>query len=1602
MSERFFYFLVFTFLFIFSIGSASAMEASKYCISSGVARPCPLIINSLFIGAYENAAQADPAVKAKSFRSEVHTIERAGYTDTADSFNISEEQNIYFAKLPAKGDYLLFSIYNSAQPSLSWQAYDEITNLNTKIACAKDLDGLTQDKFRDAGKIAAKSSVVEFVWPKFRTNLSRGDCFCRFQFTLLDKDGRVYAQSVTRPLLVCENPPKVSGPRIETDFASISANSIIFRGNLQRSGGAAETKIAVQIFPEIELGKFLNAEVKASPNKYPKGQAGYAGAAFFDDILTIATAQKYTMGPVEISVSDFSLPKGYCYGLVATNSAGKWYGGRICGNNIYYFPKVETQPFDYGNNKGAAKDEISAILKFSGFGSAKDRANQEAGESAPGRVWFEVRARYSGAKLEQVGAFDAKVGQKISGYSAAKKQGDYCYRAAAINKAGVSYGKEICIGQEGSWPNLPKTKPIVGPPSEAGGKKETPPTPLKPATPTLSTGGYSYDNFPSPIRFKASWGSFSQSQYGMDVSYWVYYWKQGEEFSEKTAQKSAVLTKKIGKGMEKTTQYLVAARNDGFFQGSFFGQSGMGLAQSYCYAAAVKNNSTGETLIDLAGQKCFEIASPVEIVQNHLAGYETAILEAKVSAVEDGAYGWFWVFKPDRKLDIAASTAYQTCQSVAQEIESAMAKLKAAGKNEKSKEYKDLLARYDVRLSLGTVQGLKQGDTFKYALSGLKSGSGYCAQARIRNFLNKTFSSAFAPILTQDYEAANLQLYDVVEREEKFGQRIGTNKLKIEGQLKDNGGDGKGQIYALLYESDVFALDGTPDCNIELRDKKGRYRVKVIKGKVFPTSLIKQDLAWDFDNLEASNYYCYQLISVNKAGTKYSAPKFASTYLSDKYVRMYPADPVKERSAQAHVWVDTSYLAVQRGYKVDKITVSYGALSGSVATEKGCKLSGSNSLSGKELNLESDNPVSVPLNSLCVNTNYTARAIVGVRLGNQKSTLNSLNQDEFKTLALPPQINGAKSSFKYFDGDGSGQATFNIVTLGGNNKIRYKLKLIPVDGACPEETTAQGLVLEAKREYKDPAFSGEEKITFTNLNLDGGQAYCAYLAAEPIALGMRGSYFAPGNGWRFLVLASGPRVSLGEFDPEKSLTIINSELFAKAIFDLKKTGDKGKKLFIDLSYVVKRAKPKVVSETFHIQKEVDISGRTLEMVIPQRNEFRQSENFKFIKPDDIVSVSAKVKNSSGVSAELSGFTFQFPNLGAGSSAGTINVRLKETSPSSGYVNYNVEVLFKPASNTWTKNGKTAEATFYHVATAAERANDPLCGQSMNIKLTNPVFDEETQTISFVDTLRQIPPRCKFMVSVHFENYWKRVSMGSWPNFSHNGYPSTIYRQVCGYDGGDCIPNGKYYDVFLREPDKCGAAADGDCPMMTMANMLRHWYDSDNAVRSYMFDRNIYKGMSWSKASFVLNGGSGCNGTIGNLKLINDQLTEIDNSLPFGRKTNLQAVSILPSGDSEESRSQLLDEVYRRALSKGIPASVRCCRSWGAGQHFFLLRDVIYRDPNKKSSDDDLILIADSSCSRGNAVTRRQYLDSERCGQIAACRDGYSVPIDVIMYWLEKK
>ncbi len=226
--------------------------------------------------------------------------------------------------------------------------------------------------------------------------------------------------------------------------------------------------------------------------------------------------------------------------------------------------------------------------------------------------------------------------------------------------------------------------------------------------------------------------------------------------------------------------------------------------------------------------------------------------------------------------------------------------------------------------------------------------------------------------------------------------------------------------------------------------------------------------------------------------------------------------------------------------------------------------------------------------------------------------------------------------------------------------------------------------------------------------------------------------------------------------------------------------------------------------------------------------------------------------------------------------------------------------------------------------------------------------------------------------------------------------------TCGYDGGDCIPKGKYYDVFLRDPDKCGAAADGDCPMMTMANMLRYWYDSDNAIRSYMFDKNAYKGMSWSKASFVLNGGSGCNGTIGNLKLINDQLTEIDNSLPFGRKTNLQAVSILPSGDSEESRSQLLDEVYRRALSKGIPASVRCCRSWGSGQHFFLLRDIIYKDPNKKPNDDDLILIADSSCSRGNAVTRRQYLDFERCGQIAACRDGYSVPTDVIMYWLEKK
>jgi hypothetical protein len=152
---------------------------------------------------------------------------------------------------------------------------------------------------------------------------------------------------------------------------------------------------------------------------------------------------------------------------------------------------------------------------------------------------------------------------------------------------------------------------------------------------------------------------------------------------------------------------------------------------------------------------------------------------------------------------------------------------------------------------------------------------------------------------------------------------------------------------------------------------------------------------------------------------------------------------------------------------------------------------------------------------------------------------------------------------------------------------------------------------------------------------------------------------------------------------------------------------------------------------------------------------------------------------------------------------------------------------------------------------------------------------------------------------------------------------------------------------------------------------------------------------------VLNGKEGCDSTIDNLALINKNLKDVNDSLPLGKKIDLKAVSIIPYGEDRNARSALLDDVYRRALSKGIPASVRCCRGEGAGQHFFLLRDIIYKNQSKEPDDDDIILIADSTCGRGNALTRKQYLEYEQCGRTSKCNDGYRVNADVVMYWLEK-
>jgi len=185
---------------------------------------------------------------------------------------------------------------------------------------------------------------------------------------------------------------------------------------------------------------------------------------------------------------------------------------------------------------------------------------------------------------------------------------------------------------------------------------------------------------------------------------------------------------------------------------------------------------------------------------------------------------------------------------------------------------------------------------------------------------------------------------------------------------------------------------------------------------------------------------------------------------------------------------------------------------------------------------------------------------------------------------------------------------------------------------------------------------------------------------------------------------------------------------------------------------------------------------------------------------------------------------------------------------------------------------------------------------------------------------------------------------------------------------------------------CPGMAMSGCGATAQVDVLYYWYMNHPKIKETI---NKVMGVTSMDGSTMLKFknkyfGYCCNGSL-NISVIGTTESGLGKYVQLSHYPNGEYVAT----SNRVRRSEILDELYDKALSKGYPVIMRCLRITGnMSQHYIVLTGLEYTQGEGKPSDNDRIYIAETTMWHDNTFigqsgyfgtkywTRKQLLDKE--------------------------
>ena len=550
------------------------MERSQLCSDGDKRYICPLYLDWLAVVSYENQYNLQLDDTSAFVAASTNAIGKQAYYDPAEDASDdykAENQSIPFIAVPTNTKYLKIAFQSPGwHPTESPDFdYNQVDKIAIRMACAPNLDKITDDKYVILKEIGKKDDYKVVLTEPFSREFSK-NCFCRVKVNFYGEDNQSYGGFLSRPLQVCANPPAITRPVVRTNKATLMlgpggmgpAAGTLFNGHILQTGGDSQVKVFLDIYPSIDVNKYFDKLVLANPSKYPNS---YSGGAFLNSVVRKFSTTTYAQGPFALPALNLILNSNYCYRFAAQNKAGDWKGNAYCGEDNVSLAQLYTNP-----------KALSVKLV---------KANDPKGAS----VWIAIRninsSQYKALTSPKVIGDGQEISWNVAGMN------NFCYQARALNRAGFNAGSEYCI-------QIAEEKAKTPPQSEEV-EKETPPPPPPPKETGTSVVKTNRAQDPTLTSIRLS-GTFSTTLTKYEAIAWLWAFRVGPHVPEVFWSPDAAhdfcqnlaIDQKIEQGNSKyPARYRIGLKSD-FGPSQGFGDTINNLEPEnfYCYQARAMVN----------------------------------------------------------------------------------------------------------------------------------------------------------------------------------------------------------------------------------------------------------------------------------------------------------------------------------------------------------------------------------------------------------------------------------------------------------------------------------------------------------------------------------------------------------------------------------------------------------------------------------------------------------------------------------------------------------------------------------------------------------------------------------------------------------------------------------------------------------------------------------------------------------------------------------------------------------------------------------------------------------------------------------------------------